>query len=554
MARPKYIAFYSYRGGVGRTLAMCNVAARMARDGDRVLAVDMDFEAPGASVLLGEGRAAERPGLIDYLERFQEEDKAPDLADFLSDVRPAGYRLQLLAAGRMDKRYPQRVAKLDLVGLFEEEGAMGRRMFSSLRESINAQPTPPHYVLVDSRPGLSVAGALAVQMFADEVVLLFGLNRQSLAGLKWVKARMEHDNRLVHYVASPTPTAREGYEKEFGEARTALGKPLSAELPFEEDVLWKERLMLGPADREKPLAIAYDDLTQAVRSPDDVHILVTQAMERLGTPGQAPLVRAALSRALHVDPTDIRVLVAHAHFEAVSGDDNESLRHAENAVELNADEPSVWELIDNLYDKYKDGDTEIRRKLEELYTEHLGDQNIDAARLLVWFSVKLRKVITNGRGFDSPEVTAVLSELREKANSLSPADVKWGELTFRLPLSGKTTSDLRNSLAHWRKASNQAGLEDLADSIQAAADRANVFTDIAGVVEYFGPRGFGFLSTDDGERGVLFHRNDCDEFGKHESDFIPIGEAAIFDLEDSDDPSHPWHAARVRFPDIEDRW
>ena len=40
--------FYSYKGGVGRTLALANVGAALAKRGSgRVLLIDCDLEAPG---------------------------------------------------------------------------------------------------------------------------------------------------------------------------------------------------------------------------------------------------------------------------------------------------------------------------------------------------------------------------------------------------------------------------------------------------------------------------------------------------------------------------
>src|SRR5262249_13442037 len=39
--------FYSYKGGVGRSMALANVAALLARWGQRVLVLDWDLEAPG---------------------------------------------------------------------------------------------------------------------------------------------------------------------------------------------------------------------------------------------------------------------------------------------------------------------------------------------------------------------------------------------------------------------------------------------------------------------------------------------------------------------------
>src|SRR5208337_1555092 len=39
--------FYSYKGGVGRSMALANVAECLYRRGARVLMVDWDLEAPG---------------------------------------------------------------------------------------------------------------------------------------------------------------------------------------------------------------------------------------------------------------------------------------------------------------------------------------------------------------------------------------------------------------------------------------------------------------------------------------------------------------------------
>ena len=39
--------FYSYKGGVGRTMAMANTAANLSLMGESVLMIDFDLEAPG---------------------------------------------------------------------------------------------------------------------------------------------------------------------------------------------------------------------------------------------------------------------------------------------------------------------------------------------------------------------------------------------------------------------------------------------------------------------------------------------------------------------------
>ena len=41
------VTFYSYKSGVGRTMALANIAVLLVKKGLRVLAVDWDLEAPG---------------------------------------------------------------------------------------------------------------------------------------------------------------------------------------------------------------------------------------------------------------------------------------------------------------------------------------------------------------------------------------------------------------------------------------------------------------------------------------------------------------------------
>src|SRR4051794_39095955 len=46
-SQPMIYTFYSYKGGVGRTMALANVAEVFYRAGLRVLMVDWDLESPG---------------------------------------------------------------------------------------------------------------------------------------------------------------------------------------------------------------------------------------------------------------------------------------------------------------------------------------------------------------------------------------------------------------------------------------------------------------------------------------------------------------------------
>jgi cellulose biosynthesis protein BcsQ len=66
--------FYSYKGGVGRSMALASVGDVLARRGLRVLMIDFDLEAPGLEeyfpVERGEFRS--RPGLLDLLLAYKQ--------------------------------------------------------------------------------------------------------------------------------------------------------------------------------------------------------------------------------------------------------------------------------------------------------------------------------------------------------------------------------------------------------------------------------------------------------------------------------------------------
>src|SRR5262245_23219239 len=65
------ITFYSFRGGVGRTMSLVNIAAHLAQAGRRVLIVDFDLEAPGIRTYQSMGNpVGESNGLVDYIKKY----------------------------------------------------------------------------------------------------------------------------------------------------------------------------------------------------------------------------------------------------------------------------------------------------------------------------------------------------------------------------------------------------------------------------------------------------------------------------------------------------
>src|SRR6266550_2779751 len=100
--RPFWVTFYSYKGGVGRTLALANTAVLLAQSGRNVLMVDFDLEAPGLDSFAELGITSARPGVVEYFTDFAEAGVAPTLSDYIEACRAfaGGGELWLMPSGR----------------------------------------------------------------------------------------------------------------------------------------------------------------------------------------------------------------------------------------------------------------------------------------------------------------------------------------------------------------------------------------------------------------------------------------------------------------------
>ena len=99
---PYYATFYSYKGGVGRTLALVNVAVALAKRGKSVILWEADLEAPGLLEMpfFAGLREKAKGGVIDLLADT-ESDAGRALERYLL-VHPKfeQARLRILPAGK----------------------------------------------------------------------------------------------------------------------------------------------------------------------------------------------------------------------------------------------------------------------------------------------------------------------------------------------------------------------------------------------------------------------------------------------------------------------
>ncbi|MFC3453831.1 tyrosine-protein kinase family protein [Amycolatopsis speibonae] len=175
------VTFYSYKGGVGRSFTLANIAVLLARWGYRVLCLDWDLEAPGLDTYFRPMMSTPPSGgVVDLIDDFREGRLRPGA----HTTRLTGkVKLDVITAGRADDAYVRRVQDLDWEGLYEQG-------FGDYLEQCREQWTAAYdYVLIDSRTGISDIGGICTAHLPDRLVVLFTANVQSMKGAVEIAAR-----------------------------------------------------------------------------------------------------------------------------------------------------------------------------------------------------------------------------------------------------------------------------------------------------------------------------------------------------------------------------
>jgi cellulose biosynthesis protein BcsQ len=178
--------FYSFKGGVGRTMALANVAALLAKWERSVLIVDWDLEAPGLKRFFFPDAAeatamrSSKPGIVDLVTAHRDGETI-DWTNCLHSRRINGTSasVSIITAGREDGEYTNRLQSIDFSDLFAHKN-LGAYI-EDLRDAWTAQFD---FVLIDSRTGVTDIGGICTVHLADVLVLLFTSTDSSTKGAK----------------------------------------------------------------------------------------------------------------------------------------------------------------------------------------------------------------------------------------------------------------------------------------------------------------------------------------------------------------------------------
>jgi len=272
-----WVTFYSYKGGVGRTMALTNVAALMAKEGRRVLVIDFDLEAPGLDSFEGLGCSKGHPGVVEYVTEYLQTNRAPDIARFVQECHPAGVHLRgnlwLMGCGKKDATYNRDRAAIDWTALYERHE--GERFVENWKAAIE-QTYQPDYVLIDSRTGLTEVGGICTLHLPQLVVLLYALNDQNIHGVAGVaKALLNPTNTRppqILTVATPVPRIlkeKKGLLQErFELVEKELGVKPHCQIHYDPRIPLKEEILVWEGDvrtSENLIGWEYDQLQKKIR-------------------------------------------------------------------------------------------------------------------------------------------------------------------------------------------------------------------------------------------------------------------------------------------------
>ncbi|MCO6459493.1 MAG: tetratricopeptide repeat protein [Pirellulaceae bacterium] len=336
---PRIFTFYSFKGGVGRSMAVLNVAYALAGRGRNVLVLDMDLEAPGLSGFLRRhheiGPLAPRDILdlvqwavqsADLLQAGEKLDRAalPPLTDYVSRVLPDKLdpmrpdqgelgcvhvipvdedrdnysRLTALGIGRLDQDALRQVGSLLHAWLKSREFEIETPDYYGPDASRTAKYD---YVLVDSRTGVTEVGGLCIGPLSEHLLVFVGLNDQNIAGTKrflqevgvlahggpnlgsdWpVQKEIRLDPKPTMVIASPVPSGElEAKRERLDELGRKVGSVVGR-LSYHPQLALMETIFVRDFPQEY-LALEYQQLVDEVMNqagdlrPPDLYELTLQ--------------------------------------------------------------------------------------------------------------------------------------------------------------------------------------------------------------------------------------------------------------------------------------
>ena len=327
--------FYSFKGGVGRSMAVANVADLLARRRLKVLMIDFDMEAPGLEQYfpINQSETRNHQGLLDLLLCYKQTvslaatNEGPSFKEierFIVEVYkdlPSPAKLHLMPAGQRDgspdklAEYAHNLRTFDWQDFISNWG--GDRFFEWLRRRVLELYD---VVLIDSRTGVTEMGGICAYQLADSILMFSGANLQNIEGTENLVrnfaqpgVQLLRQYRPLDVVVVPARIEQgdrkllEDLRKRFAVAfdhctpPALLGAKMGfwdLKIPYEPHYAFKERVVTDPnkAEVERPIARSFRKIVRCLS-------LLAESGSALARLGKTSARGATAPEVIHYDPT-----------------------------------------------------------------------------------------------------------------------------------------------------------------------------------------------------------------------------------------------------------
>lgn len=394
----KTITFYSYKGGVGRSLALVNIATRLSEFGKKVCVIDFDLEAPGLHLKFPVSKSVlnkDYEGIVDYVYKFANEgffEGNIKKYSFEINVTNNGKPLTLIPAGNTNStEYWKKLSNINWYDLIYEN-KNGLAFFLNLKEIIKSE-IKPDFLLIDSRTGISEMSGISLSLLADEVVIVAANNKENLSGAnKIIKSLNNEQNNIlgnipkINFVLSRIPFTDKPEDRA---KENLLINRIKREylLPYVEDVnvihsdreleeLEKVKIAYEKDETNTQISIDYLKLFEILTKNDlsEIEVIrfknIRQSERFVHLSNNTTNIYQKLdyiNKAIDLNELNSDLYVHRANIHFTQKDFSECIVDVEKAIKLNENNiPAVYLKIDALIesDKVSEANTILDENLE----------------------------------------------------------------------------------------------------------------------------------------------------------------------------------------------
>jgi len=249
----RIITVYSYKGGVGKSVSLLNLAFILSRKyKQKVGLVDLDAESAGLSQILGL-KVSPDEDLLNFLQ--PENRNVKNLKRYVHSVKTFGSGgseiLIVPALGNSEK-----LASLQ----WDESISSFLRddLFPTFREEYRLD-----YLLIDGRAGISKFAESAIK-YADMVLLFSRPDKQNLYGTKRMIDSCKASSKDFFVIVSHCPKVR-GYKKKLADFDSVMGHKHDLLIPFESSLYFEEYVAAYSRPKGR-LAGLYEGLAKRIHN------------------------------------------------------------------------------------------------------------------------------------------------------------------------------------------------------------------------------------------------------------------------------------------------